>query len=617
MKTVSYFLAALIIWNSAACVSGEQEHFLEPSESPWTLQCLAEEETRLPCRFDASNSNVVQVIWIRLDSNGGEEQVITAHQKDGQNESPAYRGRARFATSNPIEDSALILMGTRSADEGKYICKIATFPNGNFQTEILVTVWTKPITSLQPFVLVEGESFRPAAVCRSVAKPMAGLSWDTELAGQSQNRSLDSEVASIQFSLHPLRNMNGQKLDCLVWHPSQKGPVRISNNLVVHYPPNALISGYEDDWYAEMQEATLQCSGQGNPEPQRFSWMRKDEALPEGVTMEGGTLRFSRPLSLTDQGVYVCTATNEVGSGKAEILINISDLPPKKASVNYVMMIIIAGVAAVIVLTLIIVIISVKRYYKRKNQQLAIELVAKKEEISTLSRQASIRRVNSGSNRYSDDNNPLRAEGTIRTSLSSLDRPRSRDSRSTLGGVDSLGRPAIYNTSRRGRDKIMDRTEKETRLMMESYEQDSNLSQETQLLPPLHPSSYSMEQAVEIVRSRNGSAILPAEGRPQSGGSTRGGSRGHNSPLVSMYPTLTDEEEEDSVSPTDSGVHRGLMEPDGFENGGSDISEALSSHFERTNGILWPKSKPNNTLLPAKTKLFLPHSPTIHKAQIV
>ncbi len=99
----------------------------------------------------------------------------------------------------------------------------------------------KPITSLQPFTLVEGQTFRPAAICRSVAKPMAGLSWDTDLAGQSQNRSSDGEVASIQFSLHPLRNMNGQKLDCLVWHPSQKGPERISNNLVVYCESLTLI----------------------------------------------------------------------------------------------------------------------------------------------------------------------------------------------------------------------------------------------------------------------------------------------------------------------------------------------------------------------------------------
>lgn len=60
-------------------------------------------------------------------------------------ESAAYTGRVRFATSDPIADSALILMGTRSSDEGKYTCKIATFPTGNFQTEMLVTVWSEYI----------------------------------------------------------------------------------------------------------------------------------------------------------------------------------------------------------------------------------------------------------------------------------------------------------------------------------------------------------------------------------------------------------------------------------------------------------------------------------------
>ncbi|XP_051571945.1 nectin-4-like isoform X2 [Myxocyprinus asiaticus] len=628
MKTVSFIIAVLIIWNSA-CVSGYQ--FLDPPHTPWPLYSVAEEGTRLPCRFNVSDNEVqvVQVMWIRENSNGDEEQIITAHFSDGQTENSAYAGRVRFETSDPIADSALIIMGTSSSDEGKYICKVATFPTGNFETEVSLTIWTKPITSLEPVILVEGQSFRVAATCRSVAKPMAGLSWDTDLPGQSQNRSFDGGVASIQFSLHPLRSMNGQKLDCLVWHPSQNGPRRISNNLVVHYPPNVLISGYDDNWHAEMQDATLQCTGQGNPKPHQFNWTRKGEGLPEGVTVDGGILRFSRPLLLTDQGDYICITTNQVGSGKVEIAINISESSKQQTSVNHMLMIIIGGVASVVVLTLVIVIISVNRHYKRKNQQLAIELDAKKEEISTLSRQASIRRVNTGSadNRYSDDH-PLRVEGTLRTSLSSLDRPHSRDSRSSLGGVDSLGRPALHNSSRRGRDKVMerDRDDREATRLMESFEWGSNMSQETQLHPPLHPYPYTMEPTAEIVRSRNGCAIFLADGRPQSGGSSRGGSRGHHSPLVSTYPTLTDEEEEDSASPTDEdlAIHRGIMDPDGFENGGSEtassqISEVLSSHFEQSNGMLWPKSKPNNILLPANstTLLLPPYSPTIHKAQIV
>lgn len=39
-------------------------------------------------------------------------------------------------------------------------------------------------------------------------------------------------------------------------------------------PPNALISGYEDSWHAGMQDAMLQCNGEGNPKPHRFNWTR-------------------------------------------------------------------------------------------------------------------------------------------------------------------------------------------------------------------------------------------------------------------------------------------------------------------------------------------------------
>lgn len=91
-----------------------------------------------------------------------------------------------------------------------------------------------PISSLDPVILVEGQSYRQAASCRSVARPPPRLSWDTDLNGQSINRSSDNGAVSSHYSLHPLRGMNGKKLDCLVWHPTLKAPRRITNNLVVH-----------------------------------------------------------------------------------------------------------------------------------------------------------------------------------------------------------------------------------------------------------------------------------------------------------------------------------------------------------------------------------------------
>ncbi|KAF5907115.1 nectin-4-like isoform X2, partial [Clarias magur] len=432
--------------------------FVIPPSS--TVYTSAEENVLLPCKFlPADGEVVIQVIWNHVKTDGTEVQIITAHRQEGQQESPAYAGRVRFEDSNPMINSALIMLNAVLSDEGSYTCTIATFPSGTLKSQMSLTVWTKPISTLDPVVLVEGQEFRLAATCRAMAKPQPGLSWETDLPGQSQNRSLDNGVASIQYSLHPLRRMNGRKLDCLVWHPSLKSPRRLTNQLIVHYPPDAIISGYNENWYLGMEGARLQCDGDGNPKPHNFTWTRKNYSLPDGVTVEKETLKFNRPLRLTDKGVYECVTTNTVGSGKADLLVEVTEEQIKKTSFDIVLMIIIGGVAGMLVLILVIVVITVNRHHKQKNRQLAMELNEKKEEISTLSRQASIRRVASTSiEKYQmEENIPLRVEGTIRTSLSSLERPRSRDSHSTLGGLDSLGRPAIYNTSRRGRERPMDR----------------------------------------------------------------------------------------------------------------------------------------------------------------
>ncbi|KAI4879721.1 hypothetical protein NFI96_013875 [Prochilodus magdalenae] len=632
----------LVICHLVVCVSGGM--FVEPLST--TVFSVAEQETRLPCQFKPSEESVVQLMWTIEKADGTKEQIIAAHSEDGQLEFNDYKGRVRFESSNPMENCSLIIMNTMQADEGTYTCTITTFPSGKFEAHLSLTVWTIPISTLEPIVLVEGETFRPAATCRSVAKPSPGLSWDTDLPGQSQNRSLENGISYIQFSLHPLRSMNGRKLDCLVWHPTLKSPRRHQNKLVVHYPPVATITGYDENWYVGLEGVTLHCDGEGNPKPDNFTWTREDGGLPEGVTMEKGLLKFNRPLTLTDAGDYECVATNVVGSVRSPLKITVAEVQTQPTSFDSLLLIIIGGVAAMLVLILVTVVVVVNRHYKRKNKELTIELNEKREEICTLSRQASFRRVSSISpdHKYQmDEIMPLRSEGTLRTSISSLDRPRSRDSRSTLGGaVDSLGRPVIYNTSRRGRERTMERDREGdrevARLKVESFVKNSNMSlvhPESHFLPPLQPSPYLQHQTSEVIRARNGSAILPAEGRPQSGGGSRtgsrtgsmAGSRGHHSPPISSsnYPMLTDEEEGD-LGPIDedSGILRVQTEVDRLENGGSEttssqISEAMSSHFEHSNGTLWPKSKPNNILLaPDTTRLLPAHNGIIHhQPQIV
>ncbi|XP_065806531.1 nectin-4 isoform X1 [Labrus bergylta] len=593
-----------------------------PSEDP--IRSLAEEETALPCRYKPSGDDVVvQVTWYKESADSSKEQIITAHHTNGQTAFGSWSRHVRFKSSDPTVDSSLVIMHTEVSHEGKYICHISTFPSGNFDTELNLIVWTVPISSLDPVILVEGQSYRQAASCRSVAVPPPHISWDTDLNGQSTNRTSDKGSVSSIYSLHPLRNMNGKKLDCLVWHPTLPGPRRIKNTLVVHFPPHAEVSGYneEGDWSVGMQNAALGCVTGGNPKPHSFTWIRIGGELPEGVIPHpNGTLVFGRPLSSSDGGTYQCVAKNKVGVGKAEVEIDVIETLKQGTSPEDMVMMIVGGVAGGLLILMLIVVITVTCHHKRKNKKLKQELTERKEEISTLSRQASFRRMNSVSTDVrgtTEENIPLRVEGTTRTSLSSLgEQAYCRDSRSTISGgrggggggggaFDYLGRPVLHNNSRRGRERLLDRDE-ENRLRVETYVRNSSISLETRFHPPLTPSPYPVVQSTEIVRQLNGSVIIPLEGGSRPGSVTR---MNPQPPPSCTYPPVTDDEDEvdEGLGGPASQEH---PEDQDSETNSSQVSDAHSTRYLQTNGMIRPKSRlsPNGVN---------PHASLIHKAQIV
>ncbi|XP_072314600.1 nectin-4 [Eucyclogobius newberryi] len=586
------------------------------------VRSLAEEETVLPCVYEPSQKETtVQVTWSKEKSDGTKEQIILAHHLNGQTAFGTWSRRVRFKNSDPTVDSSLIIMSTELGDAGHYSCQISTFPLGNFEKDMDLTVWTIPISSLEPVVLKEG-SYGVVATCRSTALPTPQLSWDTELTGQSTNRTYDNGVVTSQYALYPLRSMNHKRLDCLVWHESFKGPKRLSNKLVVHYPPHAEITGYKDDWHQGLEKAALKCVSGGNPAPHLFKWLRDGEAVPEGaVPQPDGTLVFERPLSMSDKGTYQCVAINGVGTGKAELQVTVGESVKQTWPMENMLMIVVGAVGGGLLLLMLVVIVSVTCHHRRSNKKLKRELTEKTQEISSLSRQASIRRVNSVSTDArgaTEENIPLRVEGTLRTSLSSLgEHAFYRDSHSTISGrggvgggggggaVDYLGRPVLHNNSRRLRERLLLDRDEESRLRVENYVRNSNKSlQETRYQPPLMPTSYPI-QSTEVVRHINGTLLIPGEGR---------GSRQSSvikTPLPqppmsspSPYPPATYDEDE-----VDEGLGGPANSQDPPEYQDSETNSSQVS-YPNSNGSLRPKIRP-------LTPIVSPHASLIHKAQIV
>ncbi|XP_039999033.1 nectin-4 [Xiphias gladius] len=573
-----------LLFLAAVCV---QSDFVEPPQPDTSLRFLAESETRLPCRYQAEEGEkVVQVTWHKELADGSKDQIITAHFRDGHTEFGRYSGRVRFESSSPTENSALLIPSTEESDEGSYTCHISTFPNGNFERHIKLTVWILPISSLEPVTLVEGQSFRVAAACRAVGRPLPRLSWDTDLPGQSQNRTSEGGSVSSHYSLHPLRSMNGKKLDCLVWHPGLEGPRRISNRLVVHYPPDATISTASGDPYVGLEKAELVCESGGYPKPQNITWTWRGGALPDGVSVVGGRLAFGRALRMNDSGVYECVVRNNVGVGKTEYTLTLRERSQRKgdSSEDNLLLIIIGVSAGALVMVLVIVVLLVNRYHRHRNKKLEMELSEKTEEINSFSRQASFRRLNSVSTDprvQAEDYALLRVDSRMKNSQMSLEGPVYKDSQSSLGGkwgppggveLDELGRPVVWDDGRESlRGAEMDGEKEERRRRVESYLKSSNMSLDSGL-----PSS-----------------LVPLKAQQDDGVAPREPDLGHLREGVS--PNKGD------WAPTRS-VEEGHEDEDGSSS--YQISEALTNHFYYSNGVLRPRPHSNAILLHPRTQII-------------
>ncbi|XP_060901335.1 nectin-4 isoform X3 [Labrus mixtus] len=568
MELRSLALLSLIV----VCV---QSVFVEPPQPVISLLSMAESQTRLPCRYQVeAGEKVVQVTWYKDLPDGSKDMIITAHFTDGRKEFGRYAGRVRFEGGTPTQNSALLIPSTEESDEGSYTCHISTFPNGNFERQISLTVWILPISSLEPVLLDEGQSFRLAASCRAVGRPPPRLSWDTDLPGQSSNRTTAGGSVSSYYSLHPLRSMNGKKLDCLVWHPGLEQPRRISNSLVVQYPPDATISAGTDDWFAGLERAELMCGSGGNPKPDNITWTRKGGALPDGVSVIGGRLVFGRALLLNDSGVYECVARNNVGTGKTEYPLTVTEKSQQKSFLDNQLLIIIGASAGALVMVLIIVVLLVNRYHRLRNKKLERQLSEKTEEMNSFSRQASLRRINSVSTDPrvpAEDYAMLRVDSRMKNSEMSLERPMYKGSQSTLGGkwgpaggveVDELGRPVVWHDGRESlRVAEMDGEKEERRRRVESYLKSSNMS---------------LAQQEDGIEPREPDLAHPREGE---------------SPPEEEWANIQSaEEERDDGDDEDSSSYQ--------------ISEALTNHFYYSNGVLRPRPHSNAILLHPKGQII-------------
>ncbi|KAJ1080836.1 hypothetical protein NDU88_001025 [Pleurodeles waltl] len=354
-------------------------------------------DVELPCYYHAKGAEKVsQVAWSKRTSSGQYEAIVVLNTEYGAYVESPYKDRVKEQSPMVPEDGSIILKNAVQADEGIYQCRFNTFPAGNFEASLKLTVLVPPLPSLNPGLqLTEGQGKTLAASCTAEGNPVPRLSWETEVKGENITRTAvhpRSVSVTSEYYLVPHQHMNGKTLTCIISHPGLQEEKRITHVLRVGYLSDASLLGQEEDWYVGRVGASLKCVIEGHPKPD-FNWTRVNGTLPQGVKAEGNTLIFQTPLSFEDGGIYICQASNGIATRQTRASISIAGSETQKFSLVSVSVISVAVIAGVLLAILLVAMILVSRYHKRKTRQLSVKI----EELSVLSRENSRRRLNSAS----------------------------------------------------------------------------------------------------------------------------------------------------------------------------------------------------------------------------
>ncbi|XP_049643228.1 nectin-2 isoform X1 [Suncus etruscus] len=322
-----------------------------PSEVQGRLGSTVE----LPCHLLPPTSDVrvrvSQVMWMRQVSSKTSQNLAIFHPTYGPSFPSSKPGQERLwfvmagqkAGSGPgpaapeqwepeLRDATLALSGLTVEDEGNYTCEFATFPWGTSRGVTWLKAIAEPKNHAEKQEVTLSLDPLPVARCVSTGgRPPARITWLSTLDGDSiESQTAGPEPGTFtvtsRLTVVPLGRVDGAKVTCKVEHESFEEPILLPVTLSVRYPPEVSISGYDDNWYIGRTEASLHCDVRSNPEPTGYDWSTVSGVFPASALARGSQLIIHSVDRLVNT-TFICTVTNAVGTGRAELPVLVRDTP--------------------------------------------------------------------------------------------------------------------------------------------------------------------------------------------------------------------------------------------------------------------------------------------------
>ncbi|XP_006258219.1 nectin-1 isoform X2 [Alligator mississippiensis] len=289
----------------------------------------------LHCSFTnpLPNVKITQVTWQKA-TNGSKQNVAIYNPAMGVSILSPYKGRVKFLNPS-FQDGTIQLFRLQLDDEGVYICEFATFPTGNRESQLNLTVLAKPNNWMEgttrPLIARVGmtEKILVATCTSSNGKPPSSVTWDTTLKGAAEFQEIRNTNGTVtvisRYRLVPSREAHRQQLMCIVNYQLDRFTDSITLN--VQYEPEVTIEGFDGNWFLNRKDVKLTCKSDANPPATSYQWKLLNGSLPENVEIQNNTLFFKGPVSHSLAGTYICEATNTIGTRSGLVEVNVTEFP--------------------------------------------------------------------------------------------------------------------------------------------------------------------------------------------------------------------------------------------------------------------------------------------------
>uniref|UniRef100_UPI0037E9928A nectin cell adhesion molecule 1b isoform X2 n=1 Tax=Semicossyphus pulcher TaxID=241346 RepID=UPI0037E9928A len=306
-----------------------------------TLSEYVGSQVELRCIFINSNPpvKISQVTW-QKQLNGTKQNVAIANPALGVSVLPPFKDRVSFKQlavrqrTPSLVDTTIVFSNLQLSDEAAYICEYTTFPAGNRENMVNLTVFAKPVTRMTlttPTIVARAHKRKmTVATCVSAnGKPQSVIRWETRLKGEATFQETRNQNGTVtvrsNYVVVPSRETHRQKLTCIATYRNERTTDSVVLN--VQYEPEVKIEGFDGNWYLNRQNVQLTCRADANPPVTIYQWKLLNGSLPTNVEIKNNTLFFKGPVTYDLAGTYVCDATNGIGSRTGIVDVNITEFP--------------------------------------------------------------------------------------------------------------------------------------------------------------------------------------------------------------------------------------------------------------------------------------------------